>query len=167
MKRIILSVIFSVLGVIMLVGGAGFTAFMHELHTVDFDKYDDAYTFLFGEDATAEEVERLRAERRITYPNFANEHINGYDPEYYMCYAEVDGACKDYALFIAKKYNNNADLDYTVDKLGDTLTIKFFGTGYPENGEPEALSRTYIYNVEGVGKNKLPKLMNRAEFIGY
>lgn len=110
---------------------------------------------------------RIKEEKRIKYPGFANARAHFFAVELEECYAEVDNACSDYAILIANKYKNNADLDFTVENDGKQLTIRFTGTGYPENGEPEPLSRTYIFDLEGVGANKMPKLLNRAEIIGY
>lgn len=63
---------------------------------------------------------------------------------------------KEYAFKVRNKYDSNADLDFTVDHTGNLLTIKFTGIGYPENGEPELLSRTFIFDIEGAGADKLP-----------
>ncbi|MDE6031736.1 MAG: hypothetical protein K2G32_08960, partial [Oscillospiraceae bacterium] len=63
-------------------------------------------------------------------------------------------------------YHNMAVLDAEVDYTPTVLTITFTGTGYPENGEPENLDRTYIFDIDGAGRDKLPILLNKAEIFG-
>lgn len=154
-------------GAAMMIGGAVFAAFMHDFHTVRFDEYAVNFNYQPFYDMTDEDEARFREEKRIKYPGFANGRSGLFAIEIAECYAEVDLSCSDYAVLIAKKYRNNADLDFTVENDGKLLTIRFTGTGYPENGEPEPLSRTYIFDIEGVGVDKMPKLLNRAEIIGY
>ena len=167
MKKIVLSILACVLGAAMLIGGAVFASFMHDFHTVRFDEYLVGCSYEPWDDMTAEDEARIRAEKRVKYPGFANGRAHSFAVELEECYAEVDNACIDYGLLIAKKYHNNADLDFTVENDGKLLTIRFTGTGYPENGEPEPLSRTYIFDIDGIGVNKMPRLLNRAEIIGY
>lgn len=167
MKKIILSILACVVGAAMLIGGAVFASFMHDFHTVRFDEYVVGCSYELWNEMTAEDEARLKEEKRIKYPGFANGRSGVFAIEIAECYAEVDNACIDYGLLIAKKYHNNADLDFTVENDGKLLIIRFTGTGYPENSEPEQLSRTYIFDIEGVGANKMPKLLNRAEIIGY
>ena len=167
MKKIVLSILACVLGAAMMIGGAAFAAYMHDFHTVSFDEYMimTMYQPLVG--MTEEDEARFREEKRIKYPGFANGRSGVFAIEIAECYAEVDLACSDYGVLISKKYRNNADLDFTVENTGKLLTIRFTGMGYPENGEPEPLSRTYIFDIEGVGADKMPILLNRAEIIGY
>lgn len=166
MKRIILTVLACVLGAAMLIGGSAFAAFMHNANTVNFNTWLTEYTRpVYYEGIDLEEYHRLQNEKRIFYPDFDGGKV--FMPDLTPCYAEVDNACKEYAWKVRDKYNCNADLNFTVDHTGNLLTIKFTGTGYPENGEPEQLSRTFIFDIEGAGADKLPKLVNRAEFIGY
>lgn len=152
MKRIVIFVMSCVLGGLLLAGGVFFAAGMHSAYTVSFDKYE-TYSLLRGE--------------RIFCPSFISARPWGYAPSLTYCYREVEGACTMYANLVYKKYDGKADLDFTVERDGNLLTIKFTGIGYPENGGPEPLERTYIFDIEGVGADKLPKLLNRAEIIGY
>lgn len=167
MKKIIISILICIFGAVILAGGTSFAMYMNYIYTVSFDKYSTDCSYRTPNDITSEELDRLRAEKRIKYPGFANGRSHEFAVELSECYAEVDNACRDYALLIAYKYNNNADLNFTVENTGKVLTIRFTGTGYPENGDPEPLSRTYNFDIEGVGADKLPKLLNRAEIIGY
>lgn len=177
MRRIILTVIASVLGAAILIGGSVFAAAAHDYHTVHFDRYRTEFIYIVPDESTfTEEMRRqLETEKRIKFPQYylhiSNPEYkrNEFDPNPALahCYDEVDCACLDYAEQVAYKYRNNADLDFTVDITEERLTVKFSGTGYPENGEPEALSRTYIFDIDRVGAEKLPQLVNREEFIGY
>ncbi len=171
MRKIIPIVIGCVVGALLLIGGSAFAVFMHSYYTPNFDKYSEQYAYVLHDDYeyTEEMIERYRAEKRIKYPSYM---CGVYDKSMFAaelidCYDEIDSACRDYATLVASKYNNEADLNYTVENENNRLTIKFTGAGYPEGGEPEELSRTYIFDIEGVGADKLPRLINRAEFIGY
>lgn len=164
MKRIVILIISSVLGVLLLAGGVSFSVFMHNYYTLSFDEYKTQVAWT----ATDEEFRNgFEYEDRIFYPSFDNARQWGYSNALWDSYNEVDGACLNYASLVYKHYNGNADLIFTVENDGKLLTIKFTGTGYPENGEPENLDRTYIFDIEGAGADKLPRLVNRAELIGY
>lgn len=163
MKRIILTALACVLGAAILIGGSVFAAFMHDANTVSFDKWVKKYSITAHQEGVDDEEYYTE---RIAYPEFEGAKL--YSPHYLtLYYGEVDHCCREYAGKIRVQYKNKADLDFTVENTGKLLTIKFTGTGYPEGGEPEDLSRTFIFDIEGVGGDKLPKLVNRAEFIGY
>lgn len=163
MKRIILLTIASVVGVVLLAGGIYFAVLWHEVNKVSFDEYMTHAVREISEDGYINRT----AEERIFYPSFGNARPWSYVAALDDCYEEVDGACFQYAAMVSKHYHANANLTFTVERDGNLLTIKFTGTGYPENGEPENLDRTYIFDIEGAGRDKLPRLVNRAEFIGY
>lgn len=172
MRKIVFCVLGLVLGVLLLIGGGAFAVFMHDYYTPNFDEYEDNYAANYGDSVdyySAEEKAKFAEEKRIRYPTYAGFVYDAsmFAPELLDCYLEIDRPCFIYANTIAKKYENNADLSYTVERVGDIITITFSGVGYPKNGEPEELARTYIFDVEGVGADKLPRLVNRAEFIGY
>ncbi|MCM1298418.1 MAG: hypothetical protein NC203_08140 [Firmicutes bacterium] len=80
-----------------------------------------------------------------------------------LCYNEISDACNDYAVQVANRYDYRADLDLEVEYTPKKFTAKFTGWGYPEEGEPECLDRTYIYDIEGAGPEKLPILLNKDE----
>lgn len=164
--KIILSAVVCLVGAASLIGGFAFAKIAKDYYTLDFDNYTTEIMAL-GE--TIEESREAYKNSRITYPGFLDMVYSplDYDIRLMDCYIEVNSPCKEYAMGIAKKYNNNAELNFTVDHTGDLLTIKFTGTGYPENGEPEDLSRTYIFDIGNANYNNLPKLVNRADFIGY
>lgn len=170
MKRIVFSIIFCILGAALLIGGGIFAAYQHDYNTAHFDRYRTVAVYKVTDDSIyTKEAELLsEAERRIRFPQYldGDSHHN-ISPDFFYCYDRIDCACQDYVDCIAFKYMGNADLDFTTDITKDRLTITFTGTGYPENSEPEPLSRTYIFDIEGIGADKLPILINRAEFIGY
>lgn len=150
MKKVLI-IFLSILGAAILAIGLFLAYNWHEANTPNFDRY---WTHNYDDGD-------------IKYPNFQNAQPWGATEPMQFCYMEIDDACFQYAKLIWYKYNNNADLDFTVENTGKVLTIKFTGTGYPEDGEPEPLERTYIFDVDGIGKKKLPVLLNRAEIIGY
>lgn len=157
MKKAILIILGSIFGLILILGGSVFAWYMYEAHTVNFDKY------LKGRISSG--ISEI--DSRIYCPEFLNGHPVNVTEELWSCYNEVDSACVNYCTLVARKYKNNAELDFTVENTGKVLTIKFTGTGYPENGDPEPLERTYIFDIDGVGKDKIPVLLNRDEIVGY
>ena len=77
--------------------------------------------------------------------------INGYIPYLYdMC----------------EKYENRVKIDYTVDidNKNKTITVSFTGCGYPENGEPEPLSRDYVFDISKVDENNMPVLLTQYTY---
>lgn len=164
--KIFLSIIVCVVGSVTLVGGVMFAKAARDYYKLDFDNYK-------AESATLEEdivsIKEAYDGARIIFPRFVDTVYSWFDYDIRLmdCYIEVQAPCQEYAMGIVRKYGNNADLTFTVENTGKLLTIKFTGTGYPENGEPVDLSRTYIFDIDGANVNKLPRLVNRAEFIGY
>ncbi|MCL2018487.1 MAG: hypothetical protein FWG70_01900 [Oscillospiraceae bacterium] len=64
-----------------------------------------------------------------------------------------------YAVKIATEYKNFAVLDFEVDSIeNETITIKFFGFGYPDNGKGESvpLAEEFVFDII----NKFPVLKN-------
>lgn len=177
MRKTVFNVIFCVLGALILIGGGVFAALMHDYHTLHFDRYREEYYIANVDGMYTDKFEQLKKEKRIKFPNYYSYYSDPEElkkrsefdpnPAFIDCYDEIDCACLDYAEQIAYRYRDNADLDFTVDITNDRMTIEFFGTGYPENGEPEKLERTYIFDISGVGEKKLPRLINRADFVGY
>ena len=151
------SVIVCLIGAGLLIGSAVYAARLresHKDHPIDFSTYSTKSTDGYFPPGVG---------HVINYPSFLKtDQIENWN--YYL---EVDHAVSDYISHIETKYKYDAAVDFTVDHTGTTLTIELFGTGYPEYGEPEPLSRTYIFDLAGVDEGKLPRLVNRAEFIGY
>lgn len=166
--KIILSVIACVVGSVTLVGGVVFAKAASDYYKLDFDHYE---TKVMATGWTIEEEQEALKKSRITYPTFKGNLIVwslfDYDIRLTDCYVEVQSPCYEYAMSVWKKYGENAELNFTLENTGKLLTIEFTGTSYPENGEPIDLSRTYIFDIDGAGVNKLPRLVNRADFIGY
>ncbi len=126
MKRIVILIISSVLGVLLLAGGVTFSVFMHDFYTLSFDEYTTEFALTFSD----EEMQNgFEYEERIFYPCFSNARQWGYSNALWDSYNEVDEACINYANQVSLYYNRNADLTFTVENDGKLLTIKFTGTG--------------------------------------
>lgn len=171
MKKVILIILSTVIGAVLLLGGGVVGALMYNASIPHFDNYEITYQLGLsgtGDDLNAavrvfDEVRewQLAEGYGVNYPYFS--YINPYTLDVYECYAEVDGACKDYAFYVANRYNNKARLAPEVECTKTRLTIKFTGTGWLEDGTEECLDRTYIFDIEGADSHKLPKLLNKAE----
>lgn len=171
MRRVIITVISAVVGAALLLGGGALGAYMYDMTIPHFDNY-----FIGGEgvhagisselmadgEALNEYYESLSAEGYcVRYPDFW--YANNWTTDLIYCYAEVQEPLRDYAFFVARKYNNRARLDPEVECTKTRLTIRFTGYGELEDGTREDLARTYIFDIEGAGSHKLPKLLNKAD----
>lgn len=172
MKKVItvvLTTLASVVVALLIAGGSYFAVAYYNMSITHFDEYQICTTMVFSDeiDSFDDYKQELADEGyHIGYPHFMNTGRWGYTMDLVDCYAEVDNACIDYAVQVAHKYTNKAVLDAEVDYTPTVLTITFTGTGYPENGEPENLDRTYIFDIDGAGRDKLPILLNKAEIFG-
>lgn len=80
-----------------------------------------------------------------------------------LCYNVIQEPCRYYSWQVRDKYEYKANLHIEVEKTKKTFIVKFTGWGYPDGGDPECLDRTYIYDIDGVGPDKLPILLNKNE----
>lgn len=169
MKKMISIILSSFFGAMLVLGGGAVGSYMYNISIPHFDNYyisSDSITAGIPHDDPSFDFkayrEMLDAEGYcVRYPDFW--YSNSFSDDLINCYAEVEGALQDYAFYIARHYNNRARLDPEVECTKTRLTIKFTGYGVLEDGTREELARTYIFDIEGVGRNKLPKLLNKAE----
>lgn len=168
MKKIIPIILSTVIGALLLLGGGMLGAYMYDMTIPHFDNYcigDEGVHARLPRDPSFDYkayCESLKAEGYcVRYPDFW--YANNFTDDLLYCYAELEEPLRDYAFYIARHYNNRARLDPEVECTKTRLTIKFTGYGVLEDGTREELARTYIFDIEGVGKNKLPKLLNKAE----
>lgn len=166
--KIVLTAIASIAAALLMAVGSYVAVAYYNMRITHFDEHSMSSMRVHGKDLTDyDEYNQMLDEQgyHINFPQFMNSCRWGYSMDLVECYAEVDNACMDYALQIARKYDNRAVLDAEVDYTPTVLTITFTGTGYPEDGEPETLDRTYI-DIDGAGRDKLPVLLNKAEIFG-
>lgn len=163
MKRTVLTILSTIIGAALLLGGGAFGAQMYNASIPHFDKYEITYAIISRDGSSHEEIREMQLAEGygVNYPYFSS--INPYNLDIYDCYSEVESACGGYAHYTAYRYDNKARLDPEVECTKTRLTIKFTGYGVLEDGTREELDRTYIFDIEGVGRKKLPKLLNKAE----
>lgn len=106
-----------------------------------------------------QDTKKLKADGYvINFPNFYNNHPTSIK-NIALMYDGINGDCCLYASGISDKYRNYAKLDYivTVDS-DDTLTISFKGFGYPDDGkgQPEELSKNFVYSIRNVSPDNPP-----------
>lgn len=170
MKKVILIILTSVIGAALLLGGSVAGAYMYDMTIPHFDNYYIGDSSIYARipddpsfDYDAYKEELLAEGYHVRYPDFW--YINNFTDDLIECYGEVEGALRDYAFYVAGHYNNRAVLDPEVECTDTRLTIKFTGYGVLEDGTKEDLARTYIFDIEGAGSHKLPKLLNKAEIF--
>lgn len=165
-KRIAIIVVSCLLGAVLLFVGVIFGRYIYSQNVLDWEDYQvggDGGYGVFKDDNERKEMLRLQEEGYIIdYPFWTKSMYPG---KLIDCYAELTNASQDYAHFIAMKYRNKAKLDVEVEVTSETVTIKFTGTGYNPDGTEDDLARTYIFDVDGAGKNKLPRLINKADIF--
>lgn len=169
MKKFIISFILLAVGVGALIGGSVYASNMHKQYAPDYNNYrvlNAYYEYYTGNGYEISPPPEMREEYYsqgyiIKYPFFRQGESR-------VDLSQINHACSDYAFKIARIYNNKAKLDFTVENDNNkVLKIRLFGTGYPENGEPEELERIYYFDIDGVSADKRITFINRAEFIGY
>lgn len=71
-----------------------------------------------------------------------------------------------YLFDMCEKYENRVKIDYTanIDNKNKRITVSFTGYGYPENGEPEPLSRDYVFDISNVDENNMPVLLTQYTY---
>lgn len=164
-KRTVIIVVSCLVAAVLLFVGVNFGRYIYSQNVLDWEDYQMSAiaTFRDNDVNRDEEWSKIKEEGyRIHYPLWNGSMYPG---KLIDCYAELTNAGSDYAQFIARKYRNNADLNAEVEVTSETVTIKFTGTGYNPDGTEDDLARTYIFDVDGAGKNKLPRLINKADIF--
>lgn len=163
MKKVILIILSTFFGAILVLGGGAFGTYMYDISIPHFDNYD--IISVSSGDMDRDELKAWQAENGygVHYPDFY--YVNNCTEDLVDCYTEVQLAMSDYAFYIARHYNNRARLDSEVEYTKTRLTVKFTGFGVLEDGTREELARTYIFDIENAGRNKLPKLLNKADIF--
>lgn len=163
--RTLITIVSCFLAVVILFVGVEFGRYIYSQNVLDWEDYQMSATASFRDnyENRDEEWNRLKEEgHQIHFPLWNGSMNPG---KLIDCYEELTNAGCDYATFIARKYRNNADLNAEVEVTSETVTIKFTGTGYNPDGTEDDLARTYIFDVDGAGKNKLPRLINKADIF--
>lgn len=165
MKRTVITIVSCLLATFLLFCGIQFGAYIYSRNVPDFEDYQMSNVgFLkdYDEDAKRKNDDLRAAGCYISFPLWNGSMNPG---KLIDCYAELTSAGRDYAQFIARKYRHKAKLNAEVEVTPETLTIKFTGTGYNDDGTEDDLARTYIFDIDGAGKNKLPRLINKADIF--
>ncbi len=159
MKKIITIILSTVFCALLILGGGVFGSYMYNRTIPHFDNYQIS-PFRVGIDENTEEMQKANG-YGVNYPDFW--YANDWSDDLLNCYQEVQEPLMSYAQYVALRYDNKARLDPEVECTKTRLTVKFTGYGVLEDGTREDLARTYIFDIEGAGAKKLPKLLNKAE----
>lgn len=162
-KRTVITVVSCLLGAVLLFVGVEYGKYIYSQNVPDWTDYSIGAVGTWRDDGEKEEMYKLREEGYVINVPGWNRSM---DPGKLIdCYLELDHASRNYGWFIARKYRNKAKLDAEVEVTSETVTIKFTGTGYNDDGTEDDLARTYIFDVDGAGTNKLPRLINKADIF--
>lgn len=98
-------------------------------------------------------------------PVFTNNTSYG-TTKYREVYITLINGYAPYLYDICEKYENRVKIDYTaeIDEESKTITVSFSGWGYPEDGEPEALDRDYVFDISSVDENNMPVLLTQYTY---
>lgn len=160
-KRKTLLIVLGAVLLILIAGAVGLWVFVHTCF-LEIDPIEGLIVWADGKYEEYEEGERLHdAGYRINYPSFRNKTQWNLENDVHV-YAVFNNTLESYARDIAKKYQNYAKLDYTVDvKPNETLTVAFTGTGYFYDGrDPVPLEKTFVFDIKDMSPEHLPTLIS-------
>ena len=77
-------------------------------------------------------------------------------------YDAINGYMFNWSLYITEKYQK-VDIDYTVDRDGDIITINLNGSGSNDDEQAAAIEEKFVFDVSDASFDNLPKLTNEDE----
>jgi len=136
-----------------------FLAFYHfVIRSITFEYYDWGVGIRSGD----YEAIRLIAEgNEIRFPMFKGK-MNNFGIDYTPIAAAFNMPLSEYAYDIFYTYDYYAKLNYEVNKTKkETITVKFFGFGYPDKGagEPVPLDKVFVFDIRGVTPRNFPDVL--------
>lgn len=160
-ERVFLTIIYIIgtLELAFLIWGA---VMLYDSETLHFDRYTISELTIGYDDSQIEEMINNK-ERENIIEVLSFDGVKYYDQA--LCHAEIENPILYYSLQVSEKYDRNASLHIEVEQTPKTFTVYMTGWGYPEEGEPECLDRTYIFDIEGAGPDKLPVMLNKDEYF--
>jgi len=109
-----------------------------------------------------DEASKVNRSYNVSYPNFwGSTSLN--QEKFELAYAVITSPGAVYATEIVREYKNCAELDFDITIIKkETLTISFFGFGYPDlgEGEPVLLNKEFVFDISDVSKNSAPLLIS-------
>lgn len=164
MKKIFVVVI-SIIGVLELAFMIWAATQIYEKETLHFDHWYIYEVEVGYDDAEKnEKFHKNKEEGNYLIETFNFSHSANYYDQV-LCYNEIEDPVRSYSMQVLEKYEWKANLHIEAEYTPKIFTVKFTGWGYPENGEPECLDRTYTFDIEGAGPDKLPVMLNKDEYF--
>lgn len=77
-------------------------------------------------------------------------------------YDAINGYMFNWSLYITEKYHK-VDIDYTVDRDGDIITINLSGNGSNDGEQAATIKEKFVFDVSNASPENLPKLTNEDE----
>ena len=77
-------------------------------------------------------------------------------------YDAINGYMSNWSLYITTKYQK-VDIDYTVDRDGDIITINLNGSGSNDGEQAATIEEKFVFDVSDASPENLPKLTNEDE----
>ena len=77
-------------------------------------------------------------------------------------YDAINGYMSNWSLYITEKYQK-VDIDYTVDRDGDIITINLSGNGSNDGEQAATIKEKFVFDVSDASPENLPKLTNEDE----
>ena len=154
-------VIITICIAIMLLLVLPFVAFQIYINTYIFENSNVCNITTHSNDEEFIESERLISEGYIiNAPSFHSRTDFNLEGQATV-YAPINNTAIDYAFEVAKKYDNYAKLDYTLENFDNKITIDFYGYGYYyDDREPDVLQKTFVFDISNVSPKNPPRLIS-------
>ncbi len=151
---------------IIIIAISAFIIYTHDVHFV----YDNQTCHVSNDGPmSAEDIEKLNSLGYVVnYPSFRNVASYNRAVMHDNVYPYINYIMNSYSIEIASLYSNHAKLDYTVEvKKNKTLTVKFFGYGYPSGKDEVRLEKEFIFDIKDIGifgSDKEVRLIDSEEY---
>lgn len=77
-------------------------------------------------------------------------------------YEAINGYMSNWSLYITAKYQK-VDIDYTVDRDGDIITVNLNGSGSNDGEQAVTIKEKFVFDVSNASPENLPRLTNKEE----
>jgi len=148
-----------IIGILLLLAIIGLSIYYFYLKPISYDYIDQRLAIISGDRNLVNEL--INEGYEIKFPAFYSR-VTNFGIDYTPVAAALYVPCSDYAQTVSDKYEYYAKLDYTVEIIAnETLTVMFYGFGYPDKGEgkPVSLDKKFIFDIRGVNADNFPDVL--------
>ena len=78
-------------------------------------------------------------------------------------YMAVNDPISDWVLYLSQRYGNSVTLNYTLEQDSKSISVRFAGTAYDDNGSAVPLDQSFLFDIENAAPDNLPKWLNEDD----